>query len=197
MIRSFVALPVPDGIRSGLAGLMGEMERLGIDAKFPRPESIHITLKFLGDVEESQLVEIGAALRDAASQARIFELEIEGLGVFPYLASPKVVWTGIRCESEGLLELQRSVEEGLQGAGFPKEKRAFQPHLTLARIRSRRKIALLMDFIERRSPEVVLGNILATEFCLYQSILRPQGAEYRKLQSFRLSGSSGQDRTLA
>ncbi len=190
MIRSFVALPVPDEVRSGLAGLMDEMRRLGIDAKFPRPESIHITLKFLGDVEESRLAEIGTALRETAIRARAFDLGIEGLGVFPHLANPRVVWTGIRCANRGLVDLQRSVEESLQRVGFPVEKREFQAHLTLARIRSRRRIALLMDFVERRSPEVDLGSVAAEEFHLYQSILRPQGAEYRKLQSFRLAGAS-------
>jgi 2'-5' RNA ligase len=163
------------------------MSDLGIDARYPRPEALHLTLKFLGDIEESQVPLIGEVLEGVAQRSRQFNLSIEGLGVFPHLSNPSVVWTGIQCEGPFLLQLQQSMDAGLLGLGFPKEGRAFRPHLTLARVRSRRKIALLMDFVERSGAQVDLGSFVAAEFHLFRSILRPEGAQYHRLQSFELS----------
>ena len=191
MIRSFVAIAVPDRVRSGLGELMRRMGDLGIDARFPRPEAMHLTLKFLGDIEEAQVPLIGEALEEVAQRVQPFILSIEGLGAFPHLSNPSVVWTGIHCQGPFLSELQRSVEAELLGLGFPKEGRSFRPHLTLARVRSRRKIALLMDFVERCGSQVDLGSFVATEFHLFRSILRPEGAQYHCLRSFGLSNPGG------
>lgn len=185
MIRCFVAIPLPDHIVERIAEVSDQLKRLGIDARFPRPESIHLTLKFLGDVEEFRVSVVLDALERAVSQFEAFEIVIRGTGTFPHLANPRVVWLGVELTVE-LRELQASVEEALTPLGFEIEKRRFSPHLTLARVKSRRMIANLMHFLEDRGQSIEVGSFLADKVILFRSELRSEGAVYRSLGSTAL-----------
>ena len=185
MIRAFIAIEIPGDLRDALASTVSELEKLHIDARFSRPESIHLTLKFLGDIEESRIGEIENALRELLQDRTAFSIRVGGLGAFPYLANPRVVWVGVD-GGTALQELQHDVEVGLSKLGFPPEKRAFTAHLTLARVKSRRNVAALIHYVES-AESGDLGEFEARQLHLYQSILRPEGARYSKLVSLEFS----------
>lgn len=185
MIRCFVAIPLPEDILAELDRVSRQLRDLGIDARFPRPESIHLTLKFLGDVPESVIPDILTTLEARVSRHEPFEVNVRKAGVFPHLANPRVVWLGIEPEDE-LRQLQLSVEKGLVELGFEKERRRFSPHLTLARVKSRRMIANLMHYVEVHGPSLELGSFAVGTVILYRSELRPDGAVYSQLGSAAL-----------
>lgn len=189
MIRSFIAIEMPADLRSRLEATIDELRNLRVDARLSRPESVHLTLKFLGDIRESQIQPIEDALTRSVEDRRPFPIRISGLGVFPYLANPRVVWVGIDGGKE-LIDLQHDVESSLSELAFPPEKRAYEPHLTLARVKSRRNIAALIHYVESSGSAVALGEFVARGLHLYQSILKPQGAEYRKLASLTFGQSA-------
>ncbi|MFZ0427010.1 MAG: RNA 2',3'-cyclic phosphodiesterase [Acidobacteriota bacterium] len=180
MIRAFVAIEMPEDLRHELSESIAALGRLGADVRLSRPESVHLTLKFLGDIEEHQVVPIGKALSELAGNQAAFRVRIGGLGAFPYLANPRVIWIGVDGGSP-LQVVQGAVEERLAPLGFPPEKRPFQPHLTLARVKSRHNVAALIHYVESHQAEAPAGEFVARQLHLYQSLLRPEGAQYRKL----------------
>jgi RNA 2',3'-cyclic 3'-phosphodiesterase len=181
VIRAFVAVEIPEDLRAALTSTIGALERLGIDARMSRPESIHLTLKFLGDIEEAQIGAIESTLREVLEDRSTFPVRIGGLGAFPYLANARVVWVGVD-GGEALSQLQHRVDTGLSKLGFVPEKRKFKPHLTLARVKSRHNIAALIHYVES-ARSLDLGEFTARQLHLFRSILRPDGARYSKLVS--------------
>ncbi|MFH0847558.1 MAG: RNA 2',3'-cyclic phosphodiesterase, partial [Chloroflexota bacterium] len=137
-IRSFIAIELPDEVKSILSQLQAKLKSCGeFPAKWIDPSGIHLTLKFLGNITSHRITEITRALETAASGTAPLQLELKGLGVFPSLKRVQVIWVGIEGELDKLGELQKRIESGLAKLGFPREARAFTPHLTLARIRDR------------------------------------------------------------
>jgi 2'-5' RNA ligase len=153
------------------------------------PGSLHLTLKFLGDIAASSVPQVAAAVQSAAGQASAFEVGVGGLGAFPNMRQPRVVWLGLHAPP-ALLELQRSLEAGLARLGYAPEGRAFSPHLTVGRVSrsagSRERQALGRAL----AGETVgsLGVFRVDAVHLYQSVLQPGGAVYTKLHSGRLRG---------
>lgn len=186
MIRAFIAVPLSDEIRNEISVLSKSLKGLNLDASIPRVEGVHLTLKFLGNVEESRLQSIYEGLGRVAQRHRRLSLSFKGLGVFPHMGNPRVVWIGVKDNSD-LLKLQSGVDNEMEKQGFSREKRNFHPHLTIARVKSRANIANLLHFLESEGPGVTLGSLDVVEFHLYQSLLRPEGAEYRVLSTFRLT----------
>ena len=188
-IRSFVAIELPDEVKSGLARLRRELERdehtfiKWVDAK-----AIHLTLKFLGNIPSKQVTEITKAIEEAAQGISPFHLEIFELGAFPNLKQPRVLWVAIGGELDKLLGLQRNVDSALAPLGFAKEERSFAPHLTLARIRER------ASPIERKGlGEVVMSANFEISYCLdvkdislMRSQLTPSGPIYTRLSVVEL-----------
>ena len=185
MIRCFVAIPLPEDVLAEIGRVSRQLRDLSIDARFPRPESIHLTLKFLGDVRESAIPDILDTVKERVSRHEPFKVNVRKAGVFPHLANPRVVWLGVEPEEE-LRKVQSSVEDGLVEVGFEKERRRFSPHLTLARIKSRRMIANLMHYVEVHGPSLELGGFVVGTVILYRSELRPDGAVYSHLGSAAL-----------
>lgn len=183
----FVAVDIPDELRAELQALMAQLEELGIEARFPRVAGLHLTLKFLGEVAEDLVVQLESALRAVAERNRSFPMELRGLGCFPSPLRPRVVWVGVKAPQE-LFLLQRDLEESLAREGFPREERAFQPHLTVARLKSGRAGEELRRFLAERSRSFALGSYDVDAFHLMESRLHPDGAVYRKVESFRLGG---------
>jgi 2'-5' RNA ligase len=152
-------------------------------------EGIHLTLKFLGNVAESDLPAIKAALAQIGQQHAPFAFTVGGLGCFPNVRRPRVVWVGIQEQTGTLAGLQRDVEKGLVPLGFEAEKRAFHPHLTLGRTKRG-----LRSADQRRLGEILAGvevgeldRINVESFHLMRSDLRPSGAVYTALATFDLS----------
>ena len=124
MIRAFVASSFPESVLSSCQLFVGYLKRLELNAWYPRKEAIHLTLKFLGNICENQVFDIARSLETTVQELNLFVLEVRGIGVFPSLAKPKVVWAGLR-DCDVLVEMQRRLEGVLEDLGFAREKPLF------------------------------------------------------------------------
>jgi 2'-5' RNA ligase len=190
VIRAFVALELPEGVRRELAGLQKQLAEAGKGVKWVRPEGIHLTLKFLGSVEEDRIEAITQAMEAAAASCGALRLKLKGVGAFPGLARPRVVWVGLVGDTERLGLLQRELETRLAALGWAPEARPFAPHLTLGRVKEPvRGKSPLAEAILRLSGVEPEGDFEAAELVLFRSELKPGGAVYTKLRSVRLRGA--------
>jgi 2'-5' RNA ligase len=181
-IRSFVAIELPDDVKTALVGLQQDLKTQVPSGavRWTRPESIHLTLQFLGDVAPGQIEEIIGALRSVGVAQTPFAFELTGVGVFPNPNRPRVVWAGIIEPSGTLVALQKEVGQALTPLGFPPEKRPFTPHLTIgraARHAGRRELAELGTVIAR-SELGSMGQVIVDHINLMKSDLQPKGAVY-------------------
>ena len=184
--RLFVAIALPDEIRSTLQELQTELKRFARDAKWVKPDGIHLTLKFLGYVDVARMDGIVGALTRVAAACPSASIEIRGCGAFPNSRRPNVLWAGV--ESEQLDGIQAKVEDAMASLDFEKEKRPFSPHLTLARFRDPQGLTPLMLQVDQKK-ELSLGRFTASTMKLYESILHRQGAEYLVVKEFPLEGT--------
>ncbi len=195
MLRAFIAIKLSDELKRQIGSVQAEMKReVSGSARaskggkigkigWAQPEGIHLTLKFLGDIQETQVEALREVLHKAAASARPFSLEACGLGAFPNPRAPRVIWLGLHGSHDDMAELQRlqaTVEDCAAGLGFPKEARAFTPHLTLARIRDRAEAGALEPILTALQDRVV-GEFAASSVELIKSELRPSGAVYTTL----------------
>jgi 2'-5' RNA ligase len=183
-IRSFIAIELPEEVRRGLAKLRSEMERAEHRfVKWVDSEGIHLTLKFLGNVPFKQVAEVTKAIEAAAQGVPPFHLEISGLGAFPNLKQPRVLWVGIGGEIDTLLRLQQNIDSALASLGFAKEERPFMPHLTLARVRQGASPMERKNFGELAMSASFEASypIDAKAVSLMRSQLTPEGAIYTRL----------------
>ncbi len=182
-MRVFVALDVPETVRSALAELSARLKKVCPSARWVRLEGVHITLKFIGEVPPENLERIRQALGELPAFAPI-KLCFAGLGFFPSARRPGVFWAGVEAEPQ-LAELAAAIEMKLDPLGIGPEKRAFHPHLTLARFESPERTRALAAAVEALgTPE--FGSETFKEFHLYQSVLKRSGAEYTRLVSYPL-----------
>jgi 2'-5' RNA ligase len=188
-IRAFVAIELPGEIKSDLAQLLDRIKPGQERAvKWVDPDSIHLTLKFLGNIPAEKVPDIARAIGEASAEAKPFTLELQGLGAFPNLRSPRVVWVGVRGDVGLIVHLQKRIDQALIHLGFHAEHREFSPHLTLGRVRDKATNQ------ERRSLGESMGSIklessppfLVDEVCLMRSTLTSAGAIYNRLASVRV-----------
>ncbi len=159
---------------------------MGSGVSWSRPEGIHLTLKFLGDVEETQVASIAESVRIAAQACAPFSLQVDGTGAFPDFRRPRVYWVGVKEPTGTLTELQTRIETELAKLGFAKEKRAFSAHLTLGRVKSTEKIGRISTQLQQETPQ--FGEFITNEITVMQSQLQPSGAVYTPLQRIPLQG---------
>jgi 2'-5' RNA ligase len=181
-IRSFVAIELSEQLRAALAGLQQQL-RAPVPSHTVRwtvPESIHLTLQFLGDVAPGNIAPIADALRNVCANRPSFDLVLEGLGVFPNPRRPRIVWVGIVEASGALNALQQAVEQVLAPLGFPPEERPFTPHLTIGRVAREADLPELTRLGEAitRSTTGRLGHMWVDHLSLMKSDLKPSGAVY-------------------
>jgi len=148
---------------------------------------MHLTLKFLGEIQPRDLSDIDEVLRKIAASASPTRARLRGMGSFPHLRRPRVIWIGLEPDDDRLAALHSSLQEALQEIGFPREKRGFRPHLTLGRVRSGRGKSSLVEAVESNA-EVDLGYLQIDEVTLFESDLTPQGAIYTALGCYKLGG---------
>jgi 2'-5' RNA ligase len=183
-LRLFVAVELPDEAKSALDVLLSGLRELRIGGLRPvRVEALHLTLKFLGDVPVERAAPIGDALVGAARGVDASEARLHGVGGFPGLDSPQVLWVGLAGDLAALARLHHAVEAALAPLGFPPDRRPFAPHLTLARLRDGVPTAQRACAGEalQRLPWAERVPVPVAAISLIQSTLRPQGAEYRTL----------------
>src|SRR5574337_553407 len=134
-MRIFVSIEIPEDVKQRMAGVQAGLRKADVEASWPRPEGIHLTLKFLGEVPESRINEIRNAVAAAAAGMSRFRVEVQGTGAFPNAGKARVVWAGLSGDLEKMNRLQAAVEDALVRIGMEREDRPFKPHLTLARIK--------------------------------------------------------------
>jgi len=180
-MRIFLALDLPSEIKSALADLLRKLKRVAPPAiSWAREPGLHLTLKFLGEIEETRLPGIVAAMQSVADTTPAFPLVVRGTGVFPpEPRPPRILWVGFE-ETPPLIDFQRRLETGMETLDFPREARPFHPHLTLGRIKAPGGLGAVLD-IWTKNEKIVWGEMTVREVILFQSILRPSGAEYSPL----------------
>jgi len=190
MLRLFVALTIPETVKSAIDGLRAELGQGLSSLRWVRPEGIHLTLRFLGDVPDTELDTVRLALASCAGAVAPFRLETAGVGVFPHARSPRVFWVGFRTLPAPLYHLQGLVERAVNGIGFDPERRPFRPHLTVGRFRRqlRRSDRDLLEGALRRHGDRGFGEVPVTRLSLYRSRLLPAGARYDELDGWPLAG---------
>jgi RNA 2',3'-cyclic 3'-phosphodiesterase len=184
-MRTFIAIEIPDEIKKEMAKVQDELKRSGADAGWTRPEGIHLTLKFLGEVPEAKIEEIKKALVQAAETTSRFRLKIAGAGTFPNPKNPRVVWLGVSGDIDKLSALQGSVEKSMMAMGFDREERAFSPHLTLARIKFLRPQYSWQKAIDSIK-DIRLAEFDVDYVNLMKSDIKPSGAVYTEIGRVRL-----------
>ncbi len=188
-MRVFIAIDINDQIRAGLGRLQKELSgKAGIgksDVKWVETDNIHLTLKFLGEIKDEQVVDVCKIVKDVAGRHSSFELAVESVGCFGGKIA-RVVWVGLGEGCDRLLELQNDLEQQLASAGWPPEEREFTGHLTLCRARNPNAGIKLAATIERYK-NFKLGTIAADSVCVYQSQLTPSGPIYAVLGNYTLN----------
>lgn len=183
MIRAFIAVSLAAPVIEEIAKVRSILQETKGDIRWIRVEGLHLTLKFLGDIARPQVEPILAALRAALREQPALRILAQGLGAFPNLRRPRVLWAGL--SGEGLKALSEAVETALMPLDFPPEEREFTPHLTLGRVRSlrgwERALAVVKEYEHIR-----FGESAVHQVTLYQSDLRPDGAIYSPLGSVPL-----------
>jgi 2'-5' RNA ligase len=193
-LRTFVAVELDEELKDNLAQLQHRLrDRVAPrSVRWVRPEGIHLTLKFLGDTPVAQVDEIKAALAQAVVEVQPFRFTVEGLGCFPNLRRPRVLWVGLQEPSGTLHRLWEAVEAHIAPLGFPTERRSFHPHLTLGRVQryaSKSEIREIGDMVS--DSRIGLVNEMGVTAVSYiKSDLKPSGAVYTTLLEARLGDSN-------
>jgi len=187
-LRCFVAIDLDNpALLDTLEGIQASMIRTGADLKCVERDNIHVTLKFLGDVREELIGELIRRVSEISFKP--FNVELKGVGVFPSLRRPRVVWAGISEGKEELKEVFQILESELTGIGFKPEKRRFSPHITIARIRSGRNRDHLVKVLLDRENEK-LGDFNVESIRLKKSVLTPKGPIYSTLAESKVSNTT-------
>jgi 2'-5' RNA ligase len=187
-MRTFIAIELPHHIADALGNLQETLRSSKLNIRWVRPENIHLTLKFLGDIPPEAVDPISRTLSESVRNYDPISLSAKGSGVFPGIKNPRVIWVGLSGQVLRLKTMQQALEENLTALGFEKEKRTFKGHVTLGRIKGsvdpvRLNAALnaVMDF--QTEP------FLADRIFLFQSDLKPSGPVYTKIASAALAPS--------
>ena len=185
-IRSFIAIDLPPVFIEAIGSLQDELKVGTKGIRWVKSGNIHLTLKFLGDLPEGLLEELGDILASVCRTHAPFGLSMGKSGGFPNLERPRVLWLGLEGELEKLDALMRNIEKGCSSVGLPREKRSFHPHLTLGRVKDWRKAAATLADLLGRTKTVSADTFSVNAVHLYRSDLTRDGAVYTKLKSFPL-----------
>ena len=188
-IRAFIAIELPEEVKADLSSVQGRLKpEQHPYVKWVSAAGVHLTLKFLGNIDPEKVSPIAEAMAQATQKASPFRLEVGALGAFPNLRRPQVIWVAVGGEVEKLASLHRGIDQSLVALGFPQESRSFTPHLTLGRLREsasaeeRRRIGEAL--LAAKGEGVVPFQV--TELSLMRSTLTPKGAIYNRICSIQL-----------
>lgn len=184
-MRAFIAIDLAPEIKERLLALVRDLQAARADVRWVGAGGMHLTLKFLGEVDEARAAKVKEALAAVVSRFRPFPLRLEGTGAFPDERSPRVFWAGCAAGPD-LDALQQEIERALEAEGFEREARTFTPHLTLGRVKGPGRIDRAAAELARHREEA-FGAMTVGKIVLFESLLRPQGAEYRVLSEAVLS----------
>ena len=180
-MRLFVALEIPSAVRENLAALLESLRVVSPQTRWVRPQNLHVTLKFMGEVPGTKLAATCSALAGVRSDQPV-TLDFRGLGFFPNEKRPRVFWAGIDA-SPNLKTLAADLERAMEKLGIPREQRPFSPHLTLARFEPPGLLEKLRSAIQENAARE-FGSFRTNQYHLIESKLKPSGAEYTTFESF-------------
>lgn len=181
-MRVFIAIPLPVDVKAKLVALQQEFRPLPLEATWVREAGFHLTLKFLGDVDFTQIKPIISCMTTIVQYCQPFTLSLAGVGVFPHQSSPRVLWVSVQEVTGVLRQMQQALDAHLMQVGFPSENRPFAPHLTLARLK---RILHRGDFLTtlKRHRETVVGQLDVDHIELVESQLQASGARYSTIHT--------------
>jgi 2'-5' RNA ligase len=193
-IRSFLAFELPPEIKTVVTRVFEDSRRSTLDVRWVRPEGIHLTVVFMGNIKPGDLEAMGNEIGKVCSDFSPFQIALKGIGCFPNSRNPRVVWLGLAGDVERMSRFRDRLQEQLLPFGIQEEKRPFKPHLTLGRfkkaLRDEGSLRKLMEKHEALTSPVCTLD----EFMLFRSDLKPGGAVYTKMLSWPLSGTGGEER---
>lgn len=185
-IRTFIAIKIPEDIQEKLIGIQEKLKQSEAHVSWVKPGNIHLTLKFLGNIQEGQISKIISSLEESVKTLSPFQLQVGYAGAFPNLRYPRVVWVGVTDDETGSLKtLQKDLNLRLAKLGFKKENGRFNPHLTLGRVRSQKNRSNLLRAVEA-IVNIWVGEISVDAVYLIRSELKPTGAEHTDLAKIKL-----------
>lgn len=186
-IRTFIAVKLPEIVLAAIDSVQERLAAHGFNVRWVTTGNIHLTLKFLGEVDEDEVEDIAAALTEAVNGFAPLRLAAAGVGVFPSVKRARVIWVGLSGQLPELAALQRSIEDRLATIGYPPEKRPFSGHLTLGRVKgliaASRLTTAMGAFRDFTSETFEVDRVV-----LFKSDLRPTGAMYTELRQVTLAG---------
>lgn len=186
IIRTFVAVLIADEIKNRILKAQEQVRKLAPDVKWVAPENFHVTLKFLGNIEEEKLPEVYEAVESVSRRYSPFNLSISGIGAFPKPERARVVWVGIQDGSEHLKNIANAIDLELAKIGFEKEKREFKSHITIGRVKTNaptRELARGIYEVDAQG----LGSQQVDCVVVMQSDLQLEGPVYSPLKVIKLS----------
>ena len=183
-MRTFIAIEVPSEVKTAVAALQDELRRAAADVTWTNIENIHLTLKFLGEVEKKLLSDIEKICLETVAEFQPFSLSINGTGAFPNARHPRVLWIGLAGEVNTLESLQERLDERLASIGFEPEEKDFSPHLTVGRVRSNKNARELLALADVYSLPAL--SFVVQEVLLMKSDLHPSGASHTELARARM-----------
>jgi RNA 2',3'-cyclic 3'-phosphodiesterase len=187
MIRAFIAIDIPDDVRAAVKGAQAQLKQAPIDVKisWTKVDNLHLTLQFLGSIEETLVDKIKSALQSVARKHQPFDVSVHGAGAFPNENRPRVIWVGCDDAGDRLKALARSVQAAMQPLGFEPEHHEFSAHLTLGRIKVPRPDVTLTTALDSLKNSG-FGTLRVEAIHLFESQLHPDGSMYRKLSTHAL-----------
>jgi len=181
MLRAFLSIDLPASLQPSLTQVQNSLKQSGADVRWVPVGNIHLTLKFFGNIPETAVGTINASTRAVTRDMQPFDLQIRRLGAFPGINRPRVVWLGLEEPTGALADLHRRLEAAFHAIGYPSEDRAFNPHLTLGRVRSNQGRDRLSQMLAQVTvPE--FPQFRVTVLTLFRSTLSPQGSIYTPVQ---------------
>jgi len=181
-IRAFIAIPIPDAVAGFLQRIQAQLQSPQVKVRWVPVGNIHLTLKFLGDIAASQITAIGAQMDAVAASKPFFRLEARGVGAFPGLRKARVLWVGLTGDVDRLLSLQADLETGLESIGYAKDSRGFQAHLTIGRVGRPGAVQTIGEALASLQ-DTASEPFQVDRLALYQSVLKPAGAQYSLLHT--------------
>jgi 2'-5' RNA ligase len=178
-MRTFIAIEVPDDITTALVAMQNELRSIQADVRWEKRENIHLTLRFLGEIEEQGIVAIVNACQETATEFRPFTLSLNGSDVFPNARKPKVLWAGLGGEIETLSAMQEKLDEKLSAIGMDDDEKGFHPHITIGRVKSIRKVREVI--VRAGLYDLPAVPFEVREITVFQSELLPTGSRYTPL----------------
>lgn len=184
-VRSFIAVELPEEMMKRIYSIVLEASKAGGNIKWVEERNLHLTLKFLGNVPEEMIPTVSAVIDSVASAFEPFEFNVVGVGGFPNLTRPRVIWVGVS-DAQHLLRLQRQIEEAMERLGFQREEKEFHPHITIGRVKSHHGIGKVIEALRKHEGEQ-LGRVEVKQITLMRSDLSPSGPTYTPISRHNLS----------